>query len=734
MAQDTGTLVWEIVHEAQALKMSICEQRELVQTIRHYSQCSVSFAEVQALCQEMTSVLSRTDKGGIIDAESLSRLKKAGGLLWGQLLTRPVKDRLRSTIIRDLVLTIDEELVSIPWELLYSGEYFVCLRFNVGRLVRTKKQPPEAAHRSAASSLKMQIIADPTGDLRASYREGLHIKNHFDRSRSRLKIDLKSTSVDTLYVKKNIRDYDIVHYAGHCEYTAETPLDTGWVLSDGKFTAQDILALGEGVSLPSLVFSNSCCSAKTAAQPIGQDYQEKAYSLAAAFLFAGVKLYIGAIWKIEDPTSFIFAREFYARLIKGEPVGQCVRLARLRLIRECGLTNIHWASYLLYGDPAFFPFGFRQKQKALPFVFKKKPGFYRQAALKASLLLSAFSVGIWLFLWLPNLNPSTRLLFAKSQRLSAAGMNQEAVLACSQILQRDPAFLSAYPLLAEACQRLGRREEALRYYFAYALQSQKKHAYSKLADAYIRLGWMYQQSGDYPRAFVFYGKAIDTSNKRGDKLHEAVGLRKLAVWYIDKENYDKALELLTKSSEINRERSRNREHRYNLACDYFDIGLVFSDKDDLKAAKEFYGKSQALFERMKLKNELSDYYFNLGEICLSENDYQKALDCYKKGLAIDEAQGNRPNIAGDYNMLGELYAQTGNVDEAEKFFRRSVLLCQEINASLELASAYLNLGSLYKQGGEKDKAIEYLSRAQAIYRKVDTPDFQRVSREIEDLR
>jgi len=51
------------------------------------------------------------------------------------------------------------------------------------------------------------------------------------------------------------------------------------------------------------------------------------------------------------------------------------------------------------------------------------------------------------------------------------------------------------------------------------------------------------------------------------------------VWYLDKEDPDRALELLTQSSEITGIRNRTR-YAYNLACDYFDIGLVFTDKDD----------------------------------------------------------------------------------------------------------------------------------------------------------
>jgi tetratricopeptide (TPR) repeat protein len=207
----------------------------------------------------------------------------------------------------------------------------------------------------------------------------------------------------------------------------------------------------------------------------------------------------------------------------------------------------------------------------------------------------------------------------------------------------------------------------------------------------------------------------------------------LAVWYMDKEDQDKALELLMKSSEINRERQQVYEHRYNLACDYFDMGLVFTNKNDFTAAKEFYNKSRRLFEKLKLKNELSDYYFNLGEIYIFEKQYQKALDHYTRGLKIDEFQDNKPSLASDYNMLGELYVEMDDLDKAERFFEQSIVIAKQINARPELAAAYYNLGLLYKKRGQRNKARDYLRQAQDIYRLIDTSDYQEIKQELLSL-
>ena len=732
MASELSSLVLEISRHADQLRMSIYEPSQAPQTVMHYSQCAVSFETVDRLCRDITFLLNKsrakTEPGLIND------LKKTGQLLWDQLLTRSVKDRLKITIIKDLVLSLEEELVNIPWELLYDGSDFLCLNFNVGRLVRTKHQQSAVQYRSVSGKLKMLILANPTDDLKAAYQEGMNIKRQFDRTRQSLSIDFKSTNIDTLYVKKNLRDYDICHYAGHCDYDRDNPKNTGWVLSDARFTAEDILTMGQTMPLPVLIFSNACHSAEVAKDAIDTDYQEKTYSMASAFLFSGVRHYIGAVQKIEDPASFSFAKEFYSQLLKGRSVGESVRLARLGIKNEFGEGSVLWSNYILYGDPNFVLLKQRVKQTAL--APTKKTALYSRHKKRILPVLTASAVVLFLigvYFVLPSLNPKTYYLFLKSEKLFNKGRNEEAFAILKRVLDKEPKFFSAYPLVADTLSRLGKRDEALKYYFDYALYTQEKKNPGQLAFAYTMIGWIYHQQGEYPKAFEFYDKAITVSRKNNDRLNEATAMRKLAVWYMDKEEYDKALQLLTKSSEINRQQLKSRRHRYNLACDYFDLGLLFVNKDDLETGRDFYDKSLKLFSKMDLKNEMSDYYFNLGEIYLMEKDYQNTLQNYMKGLSIDLAQDNKPSISSDYNMIGELYVEIDDPKKAEEFFKKAEAQAKQIDAQPELASACYNLGMLYKNDNKKNKAREYLRKAEEFYRRIDTPEYKQVQQELLSL-
>jgi len=716
---DDSVLVLEVHKQDTHLKMSIFEHKDIAQTLRHYSQLAFSPAGVNKLSLEIKTILNKADKNGVLEDESVAELKKTGGLLWSHLFTRQVKERLRASSIRNLILSLDDELLGFPWELAFDGDDFICLKFNLGRLVRTKAHEASPVYRSFNSSPRMLILANPTNDLKSAYLEGLHIKNRFERRHTEIRIDFKSTHIDTLFVKKNLRDYDIVHFAGHSEHDRGQAKNSGWVLNDGRFSVQDIFAMTEEKEMPALIFSNSCYSASS---------EEASHNLASAFLFSGVRHYIGTIRKIEDSVSLIFANEFYSHLISGIPVGESLRLARVKIIKRFGINAVSWASYLLYGDSNFIMFRGKHKQSKKPLISKQGLTRIKKSLPWVTTFAAISFAGYLIYMLMQSINPGSNFLFLKANNYLKGGKNQEAVSIAVELIKKDPSFLGAYTLLAKAYERQGKREEAIKCYFDYAIASEEKKDTRNQVSAYNAIGWLYQAMGDYPKALEFYNNALAAARENKDAFGEAVALRKLGVWHLDKGDYDKSLELLTKSSEINRENQHLKCHKYNLACDYFDIGIIFANKDDYKAAKEFYGKSAKLFTKLKLDNELSDCYFNLGEMYLFEKQYQKALAYYNRGLKLDQAQANLPSLASDYDMLGELYTEMGKFDEAEKFFEESLRISRSINAPLELASASLNLGLLYKEKGYRNKSREYLRLAQEIYSRIDTPDYQEIKK------
>jgi CHAT domain-containing protein len=349
-----GDLIIEASRENGYIKVSVYERSEGGEkTLRPYEHVDVPWEQIEASRREVINLLNRANRRAKVTPEILESLKKSGQVLFDLLVPSKAREKLSSTEACNLILYVDDKLVHIPWELLFDGRRFLCRRFAIGRIVRTRQAPTALSSRAPKAPFNVLVVADPRGDLDASYREGIEIKNFLDEKRDIFHVDFKSHPVDVSFVKKNLRDYDIVHYAGHADYHPENPSESGWLLKDARLKASEISAMGGLQPMPSLVFSNACQSGHSGEWRIGEEDEQQIFGLANAYLLSGVQHYIGTFWEILDEPSSQFAKLFYGSLSQGERVGEAVRKAREKLIEAHGEETIVWAGYMLYGDPTF---------------------------------------------------------------------------------------------------------------------------------------------------------------------------------------------------------------------------------------------------------------------------------------------------------------------------------------------------------------------------------------------
>ena len=343
-------LTLDLAREGHRLKVSFFEDHE--KALRPYEIHELAWKQIEKTCLEMISLLRRSNHGAKATPEILNSLKKSGQLLFDLLIPSRTKEKLASTTAPTLRLHLDDSLVHIPWELLHDGREFLCHRFAMGRIVSTRQSPTARSIRTSSAPLKVLIIADPRGDLEACYRAGLGIKAFLDKRRDVFHVDFKSHPVDVSFVKKNLRDYDIVHYGGHADYHAQNPCESGWLLSDGKLRASDICTMGGHQPMPALVFANACRSGQTGEWQIKEGCEQEIFGLANAFLLSGVQHYVGTFWEIADEPSSHFAKRFYGFLAERNGVGAALQAARKAVIDDYGEETLVWASYMLYGDPS----------------------------------------------------------------------------------------------------------------------------------------------------------------------------------------------------------------------------------------------------------------------------------------------------------------------------------------------------------------------------------------------
>jgi CHAT domain-containing protein len=367
------TLYMEALFENDSLKIGL-HKNESVWT---YEEKQVSINHIENQCVQIIDMINRAQRqASCIQNDLIHQVKNEGRMLGDALFTPTVKTQLNEASEKNLVLRIDDHLVQIPWELICIRDHFLCYRFNMGREVKTRQTTSHRHERQLQSPRRMWIISDPYDQLSQTIEEGQKICNCMDL------LNKKGIIVDAVHqsqimpheINERIRNFDMVHFAGHMNYNSDNPDECGWQLSDGIYQASDISRLDGSGTMPAFIFSNACQSARTTSWDTKIAHHLSS-GLVGAFMIAGVKHYIGPICEIVDSPGSKFAIYFYESLVQGISIGESVRIARTRLL-ENNSCDIGWATYILYGNPSFCYFEKNQK-----FIQNNTAGIGKQETL-----------------------------------------------------------------------------------------------------------------------------------------------------------------------------------------------------------------------------------------------------------------------------------------------------------------------------------------------------------------
>ena len=145
--------------------------------------------------------------------------------------------------------------------------------------------------------------------------------------------------------------YSYVHFVAHAVASSQAPLDSAVILSPRpvddsfKLYARDII---QHRLRARLVTVSACYGAGTRAYN-----GEGLIGLSWAFLRAGARNTIGALWEANDTSTPQLMDHFYTELKEGRSPGIALRDAKLSLMRSNKVFSkpFYWAPFQLYGGP-----------------------------------------------------------------------------------------------------------------------------------------------------------------------------------------------------------------------------------------------------------------------------------------------------------------------------------------------------------------------------------------------
>jgi len=350
------TLILEINANENGLYVSLRNPKAVTWTYQRvtFKNGQTTFEEIGNKCHDMIEALNRYAKAQGKKEASLAEMKYLGEHLCALLLPANIRQRLIDSDTEGshvyLILSLDDHLVHIPWELLRINNKYLCEIFRIGRVVKTPQKVIDRNDPGTKEKYRMLVISNPTNDLECAQKEGDDIikeVDNFNDYEKNLIIECDAKNrITPDKLQEQLSQYDILHYSGHAYFDASRPVNSGWRLTKGNLTAGEIK--DTQIKTPSLVFSNACQSARTD-QWNHKNIRQSAYGLANAFMVCGTRHYIGSLWDVTDKPSLEFGVKFYYALFNGESVGEAMFQARSELMEES--QDVSWAGFVLYGDP-----------------------------------------------------------------------------------------------------------------------------------------------------------------------------------------------------------------------------------------------------------------------------------------------------------------------------------------------------------------------------------------------
>ncbi len=228
------------------------------------------------------------------------------------------------------------------------------------------------------------------------------------------------------------------------------------------------------------------------------------------------------------------------------------------------------------------------------------------------------------------------------------------------------------------------------------------------------MGISYMQKADFDRAIEYYEKSLKINEELENDQGKASALTNIGNVYLRLGDYATAIVYFEKSLEVRKELN----DLSGLTTTINNLGLVYKEKGDYNRAIDYFSQSLKLCEKIENKELIANTLNNLGTLHSSMKEYSKAYEYYSKCLKIDEQMGNKIGIAISLHNIGNTYYYRGILEEALEIHLKSLQIHEELSNMRGVAATLMAIGNIYSDMGYYQKAQEYNIRSLEISNRI----------------
>jgi CHAT domain-containing protein len=242
-----------------------------------------------------------------------------------------------------LVMTVDSQLQSIPWSMLFDGQKYLTQKYSLAYSLGSEALPPKRLKpsqlRALVAGLSEQTNQTEFSALPSVAKEVQEIQTQIS-STTLLNKDFTGAAL----LKKGQKN-PIIHIASHAE-ASSNPNKTfilGWNERITLSSLSGLINTRETNFLELLVLS-ACQTAK------GDDHA--ILGIAGTLVQSGARSTVATLWVVDDDSQAMLMQEFYKALKQGKSKAEALRSAQMALLDSEFYSNpYYWGSAILLGSP-----------------------------------------------------------------------------------------------------------------------------------------------------------------------------------------------------------------------------------------------------------------------------------------------------------------------------------------------------------------------------------------------
>jgi len=222
------------------------------------------------------------------------------------------------------------------------------------------------------------------------------------------------------------------------------------------------------------------------------------------------------------------------------------------------------------------------------------------------------------------------------------------------------------------------------------------------ARAVSTIAWVYEESGNYEKAFELGRKGLDMAIENKDDWLRRIQLTLIGVLFRDVEDHNTALLYMLQALKD------LKPHEYKLGA-YFrpvrQIAEQYSLLQQYDSARYYYSCIDTSNQRA-----LRFYLVSLGEYYFLQKEYTKALPNLIRGLNYHKRLNDRNQVMVTLVDLAKTHLALQNNTDALAYAREALTMAKQSGSKRVIRDGYQVLYSIYDKLKKTDSAYFYYSR------------------------